>query len=345
MAPKFQDYYKILGVNRNASEKEIKSAYRRLAKKWHPDLQPKEKKKDAEEHFKRISEAYEVLGDAEKRARYDKLGADWQNGQDFDFDRQYRRGKSTGQATGGFHYYTAEDFGEAFEGSGFSEFFRQFFGGGAGGFASQQKREARRGGDAESEIELTLEEAFRGTTKNLRVASNTTCSHCRGGGVIGRSFCTACGGTGSTTQGKSLDVKIPPGVKDGSRIRLKGQGGTGQGGAPAGDLFLKVRLLPHPVFRLKGSNIESDLIVLPHEAVLGSKKEVRTLDGVVNVKVPPESRSGIKLRLRDKGFVTPGGKRGHHYVKLLIDVPHKLDDEEKELYNKLSELRDRRSRS
>lgn len=335
MAVKFQDYYELLGVDRNATEKEIKSAYRKLARKWHPDLHPASDKQKAEEEFKRINEAYEVLKDPDKRARYDRLGSRWKDGQDF----------QASPDMDGVRYYSSSDFGQGgFEG-GFSDFFNMFFGGGQGpasagrGGRSAYRRGPVRGEDLESELELSIEEAFKGITKSIRVRGSEVCSACGGSGTSNGSFCPQCGGTGSVPDEKTLDVKVPAGVRDGSRIRLKGQGGGGQGGAPKGDLFLKVRLRPHPIFKLKDNDIEMDAVIRPDQALLGDRIPVQTLDGTVNVKVPPGSRSGSKLRLKGKGFIDKNKTRGDLYIQLVIDLPSDLTAEEKELYSKLHELR------
>ncbi len=334
MSVKFQDYYELLEVDRNASEKEIKAAYRKLARKWHPDLHPANEKKAAEEKFKRINEAYEVLKDPEKRSRYDRLGSNWRNGQDFQAPPNMD----------GVRFYTSEDFASGDFGGGFSDFFNTFFGAGAGGTgrtgrsAYKQKQQVH-GEDLESEIELTIEEAYRGVTQSLRISVGSLCSACNGTGIQNRSFCTSCGGTGSVPNEKVLDVKVPAGVKEGSRIRLKGQGGIGLGGAPRGDLFLKVRLKPHPYYTLKGDDIETEAAIRPDQAILGAKIPVKTIDGEVSVTVPPGSRNGSKLRLRGKGFPGKSGTRGNHYIKLVIDIPPDLSSEEKDLYRKLQELR------
>ena len=334
MSVKFQDYYELLGVSRNASEKEIKSAYRKLARKWHPDLHPAAEKKEAEEKFKKINEAYEVLKDADKRARYDRLGSRWKDGQDFqappDMD--------------GAHFYTSGDFNSGgFEGGGFSDFFNMFFGGqgpAAGGRTGRSSRRGPvRGEDLESGLDLTIEEAYKGVTRSLRVSGGQVCPDCGGSGTREQSFCARCGGTGQIPEEKTLDVKVPAGVTEGSRIRLKGQGGSGLGGGPKGDLFLKVHLKPHPVFRLKNSDIEVDAIIRPDQALFGDRIAVRTLDGNVNVKVPAGSRSGSKLRLKGKGFIHKDKSRGNQYIKLILDLPADLTDKEKELNKQLHELR------
>lgn len=336
MAVPYQDYYEILGVPRSATEKEIKAAYRRLARKWHPDLHTGKAKKEAEEKFKQINEAYEVLSDPEKRARYDRLGSGWRAGQDFepppDFEEVFRfstPGDGYGGRRGGFK-------------TGFSDFFDLLFGGfgvpGAGRPGAAAPGPVR-GEDAESEIELTLEEAYRGGTKTLQLSVAKVCPDCAGAGVKGRGFCPRCGGTGALSEAKTLEVKIPPGVHEGSRIRLKGQGGEGLGGGPRGDLYLKVRLLPHPVFAVRGNDVETEITLAPDQAVLGDRVSVPTLDGPVTVTVPPGSRAGTRLRLRGKGLPAKEGGRGDQYVRIVIDVPAAASAEEERLYRRLREIR------
>ena len=334
MAAQFRDYYQILGIDRKASNKEISAAYRKLARKWHPDLHPADKKNEAEEKFKEINEAYEVLKDSEKRAKYDRLGSRWKEG---DFDS--RRQKQDRSENEGVHFYSDSKEG------GFSEFFKQYFGGafgdfdsGSTGFGGARSQGAVRGHDIESEIELTLEEAYHGVSRSLRLDGSAVCSSCGGTGIRGRSFCHWCGGTGSLKKERILEVKIPPGVKDGSRIRLKEQGGESLGGAPPGDLYLKVQLHPHPRFHLQGDDVEAKVVLRPGQAVLGSKVAIPTLDGEVMLTVPPNSFSGTRLRLRGKGFPRKGGGRGDLYARLVIDVPSDLTVEQKDLYRRLEEL-------
>lgn len=336
MAVKFQDYYELLGVGRGATEKEIKSAYRKLARKWHPDLHPAAEKEEAEEKFKKINEAYEVLKDPDKRARYDQLGSQWKDGQNFQAPPDM----------GGVHYYSADDFsGGGFAGGGFSDFFNTIFGGGefargagaSAGFGA--RRGPVRGEDIESTLELTIEEAYRGTNKSLRVRGGEVCPVCAGSGHSGQGICARCGGTGHLSQEKTLEVRVPAGVTSGSRIRLKGQGESGYSGGSKGDLYLKVRLKPHPLYKLKNGDIEVDAVIRPDQALFGGKVPVQTLDGMVNVKVPAGSRSGNKLRLKNKGFIKKDKSRGHQFVNLLIDLPADLSEEEKELYKKLQALR------
>ncbi|TEB12665.1 Curved DNA-binding protein [Pelotomaculum sp. FP] len=324
MSVSFQDYYEILGVSRTATEKEIKSAYRKLARKWHPDLHTGRDKETAEEKIKKINEAYEVLSDKEKREKYDRLGANWRAGDDF----------QPPPDTEGFHFYTGGDAGA----SGFSDFFEAIFGGGFGRGARTSRRGPVQGQDAESEVELTLEEAYRGGQKSLQLSTREICQACGGQGHDGQSFCPRCGGTGVTSNTKTLAVKIPAGVADGSRIRLKGQGGEGLNGGTRGDLYLKVRILPHPLYKVRGSDLETEVTLRPEQAALGDQVSVPTLDGAVLMKVPAGSRAGRRMRLRGKGLPHKGG-RGDEYVIIKIDIPERLTAEEEKLYRQLAALR------
>ena len=291
MPVKFQDYYETLGVGRNASEGEIKKAYRKLARKYHPDVN---KDKEAEEKFKQVNE----LKDPEKRKLYDQLGPDWQAGQDFKPPPGWEN----------VHFQFRTDPGtEAFGfDDGFSDFFGMLFGnrmaGGtrtAGGHATWLMR----GQDHEAEVAISLEDAYqlRPTVQNLQ-------------------------------------VKIPPGVTHGSRIRLRGKGGEGMGGSPPGDLYLRVKLEPHPRFRVDGHHLQIDVPVAPWEAALGTTVEVNTLDGAVNLKIPPGSQSGQKLRLRGKGLSRNGDGPGDLFARVKIVVPKKLSNQEKELFSKMAEV-------
>ncbi|MFZ3173046.1 MAG: DnaJ C-terminal domain-containing protein [Carboxydocellales bacterium] len=313
MGVSYQDYYETLGVSRSATEKEIKTAYRKLARKWHPDLHKDKAKDAAEEKFKQVNEAYEVLSDPEKRGKYDRLGSNWQNGQDF--------GQSPDMAGSQFYSTTGDGM------DGFSDFFTTLFGG-RGGFSTTggptgsfrqggpTGRATRRnvpaqGQDVESELEITLEEAYRGVEKTLQFSSRAV--------------------------SKALEVKIPAGVHSGSRIRLKGQGGEGRNGGAKGDLYLIISILPHPVYTVHGDDLETEVTLRPEQAVLGAQVLVPTLDGQVNVKVPSGTRTGKRLRLREKGLPRQGG-RGDQYVRIKVDIPAQLTVEEEQLYRQLAEL-------
>lgn len=329
MSVKFRDYYEVLGVARTASEDEIKKAYRKLARKYHPDVNPNDK--TAEEKFKELNEAYEVLSDPEKRRRYDQLGANWKAGADF-------------TPPPGWENVRVEygDFGDIFSGlgggrgaGGFSDFFETLFGGarrgrGGAGFAM-------RGEDIEAEIELTLEDAHRGATRKVTLRTTVPCPACNGSGVKDNQPCAACRGAGMVSQPKTLDVDIPAGVQEGSVIRLAGQGDAGSGNAPAGDLLLRVRLRPHPLFAIKGEgDLQIELPVAPWEAALGAKVNVPTLDGSVEMTIPAGAQGGQQLRLRGQGMNRRRGGRGDQYVRLKIVIPPRLTGREKELFEKLA---------
>ncbi|CFX01506.1 Chaperone DnaJ [Syntrophomonas zehnderi OL-4] len=326
MAVKYQDYYEILGIPRDASAKDIKAAYRKLARKWHPDLHTGKKKDEAEEKLKRINEAYEVLKDNDKRAKYDRLGENWQAGQEFD-----------GADRDGFHYYRTninpEDLG------GFSDFFASLFGVPGAAGTSPFQSASRPGQDIETNLDLTLEELYHGGNKSIRLTSRQLCPDCQGQGLRGRGFCSRCGGTGNLPEEKNLDIKIPPGVYAGSTIRLKGQGSQGLGGAAAGDLYLKVNLLPHPLFKVQERDLETSISLRPEQAVLGDKVKAPTLEGSVTVTIPAGSRNGSRLRLKGKGLPLKEGGRADQYLLIQIDIPRDLTEEEKNLYRKLKEIR------
>jgi curved DNA-binding protein len=313
MSVKFQDYYETLGVGRDASEDEIKRAYRKLARKYHPDVN---KDKEAEEKFKQINEAHEVLKDPEKRKLYDQLGSDWQAGQDFkpppgweDVHFDFRTGPGA----------------EAFDfGGGFSDFFEMLFGGRMGGGGRARARQGSwvmRGQDHEAEIEIDLESAYHGTTRTLTLQGHEIDQQ---------------GQVRPTVQ--NIQVKIPPGVTDGSRIRLSGKGGEGMGGGPPGDLYLKVHIEPHPRFSMDGHNLQVEVPIAPWEAALGGTVQVATMDGKVKLKIPSGSQSGQKLRLRGKGFPKKGGARGDLIARLKIVVPKDLTAREKELFAEMAEV-------
>ena len=327
MAVKFRDYYEVLGVAKTATEDEIKTAYRKLARKYHPDVNPGDK--SAEDKFKEINEAYEVLADTDKRQRYDQLGQNWKAGEEF------RPPPGWEDARGGGADFS-DLFGSGAGRSGFSDFFESLFGGrrstpGGAGFA-------RRGQDIEAEIALTLEDVHRGVKRSITLQLSATCPDCRGSGSKdGKTVCPTCRGAGVVRRPKSLEVTIPAGVRDGSVIRLAGQGASGANGTPSGDLHLHVRIQPHRFFTVIGeSDVLIELPVAPWEAALGAKIAVSTLDGPVEMKIPTGAQGGQRLRLRGRGLTRRIGGRGDEYVKLKIVIPPKLADKEKELFEKLA---------
>lgn len=309
MAVEYKDYYKLLGVNKNASKEEIAKAFKKMARKYHPDLNSGDK--EAENKFKDVNEAYEVLKDEEKRKLYDTLGPDWQNAQHF-------QGHSAGASP--FGNRSGASYSANFDGSGFSDFFEMLFGPGRGGasafnsdiFSSFNQR-PRKGGNIEATIQLTLEEAYRGGPKSITLQS-------------------------ASGQTRTLEVKLPAGVKNGARIRLAGQGEAGSGnGATAGDLILQVQLLPHPQFKLDDSDVVYELPIAPWEAALGAKIRVPTLDGAVELSIPAGSSSAKKFRLRGRGLGS-GTSKGDQFVRLCIVLPPSCTDEEKALWEQLRDL-------
>ena len=327
MAVKFKDYYEVLGVPRTATENDIRKEYRKLARKHHPDVNPGDK--SAEERFKEINEAYEVLSDAEKRKRYDQLGANWKAGADFTPPPGGGNGRV--DFSGGF----GDIFGGNGGASGFSDFFESMFGrgrsarGGAGFRTSGQ--------DIEAEIPLTLEEAHRGGTRNISLEVTEPCPECKGTGRKDGKVCPTCHGAGIISRPKSFEVTIPPGVREGSVIRLAGQGEPGANGASPGHLYLRVRIKPHRLFEVAGEDdVQIELPVAPWEAALGAKVSVPTLDGAVEMTIPPGTQGGARLRLRNQGLNKRGGGRGDEYVKVKIVIPPRLTAKEKELFEKLA---------
>jgi curved DNA-binding protein len=312
MPVKFQDYYESLGVARTASAEEIKQAFRGLARIHHPDVA--KNKLTGEAKFKEINEAYEVLGDPEKRKRYDELGARRQD----DARGPFAPGGGQSHAPGG-----DPDF--EFGGTGFSDFFEAFFSGRPGGFggagdpaapAGAGRVFARSGRDIEADLLVTLEESWRGSQRKVTLHRP--------------------GMDGAAERTNTYQVRIPPGMRDGQRIRLAGQGGPGRGGAPAGDLYLRVRLARHPDLRVQGDDIHADLDLAPWEAVLGTKAKIPTLAGVTTLRVPAGTVAGTQLRLRGQGLLREDGGRGDFYATVRLQVPATVSGEEQSLWEKLA---------
>jgi curved DNA-binding protein len=339
MAVKFKDYYETLGVPRTASDTEIKKAFRKLAREYHPDVA--KNKKQAEEKFKEINEAYEVLGDAAKRKKYDELGANWSSGsefrappgwENFGGGSTYRGGQPGGQ-----------DYEFQFGGTGFSDFFEQIFGsrGGRGGGARPGPMGGNdfgveKGRDIEGDIMVTLEEAVRGSVRSVSVRHAALCDACGGTGQKGRQLCGVCGGTGQVARTDTYQVKIPAGVIEGQRLRVPGRGEAAMGRGKAGDLYLRVRLAKHPDFEVEEHNIRYQASLAPWEAVLGANIAVPTMDGKVNIKIPPGTQSGQKLRVRGRGLPDREGAKGDLIVVTNIEVPEKVSDSERKLWEELA---------
>jgi DnaJ-class molecular chaperone len=326
MAVKFQDYYEVLGVSRTATADDIKKAYRKLARQYHPDVNPDDK--SAEEKFKQVGEAYAVLSDPEKRKRYDQLGENWKAGADFT--------PPPGWEGGRVEY---ADFGDLFGTGrgqgGFSDFFETLFGARRGPRAGAGF--AMRGQDIEAAIELGLEEAHHETTRAITLQTTAVCPTCNGSGTREKQPCATCRGMGGVTRPKTLDVTIPAGVRHGSVIRLAGQGEPGAGNAPAGDLLLHVELRPHPLLHVLGEgDVEIELPVAPWEAALGAKVRVPTIEGAVDMTVPAGAQGGQRLRLRGQGVQRRGSGRGDQYVRLKLVNPPALTESERALFEQLA---------
>lgn len=315
MPVEFKDYYATLGVPRDASEEDIKKAFRKLARQYHPDVA--KDKKSAEEKFKAVNEANEVLGDPVKRRKYDQLGANW---------RDEGRGQPPPdwRGAGGGRTPNGQEHEFHFGGTGFSDFFEQFFSGASRqGFpqdprfgGAQEDRQAWRGSDIEGDLLVTLEEAMHGTVRPI-------------------SLQTTDPQTGET-KAHTFRVRIPPGATDGLQIRVAGQGEPGHGGATAGDLYLRVRHAAHPDFHTRGADLYHDLEVTPWEAVLGAELVVTTLDGSLKLRLPPGTANGQQLRVRGRGL--PKGKtgeRGDFHVVISVQLPTQLTDAERALWEKL----------
>ena len=317
----FKDYYQTLGVSKSASDKELKQAYRKLARKHHPDVNPGDK--SAEAKFKEINEAYEVLGDPEKRRKYDELGANW---------RMYEQAQQQGGAwpggspfgggggawtinmgggpSGGYRTMSEEEMHEIFgDEDPFSDFFKTFFGGGGPQREAQRGRaraRSQKGRDIEHDVELTLEEAYHGATRRVSIKQG---GHAR-----------------------SVDVRIPPGVKDGSRVRAAGEGESGANGGPSGDLYLRVKLKPHAVFERDGNDLRAKVAVPVTTAVLGGEANVPTITGSVRLKIPETTQNGQVFRLKGHGMpvLGKGGDRGDLYAAVEIQLPRALSKEQRQ---------------
>jgi len=305
----YKDYYQTLGVEKTATSDQIKKAYRKLARQYHPDVNPNNP--DAERKFKEVNEANEVLSDSEKRTKYDQLGADWQRYQQAGAGAQ----PGGGYGGGGFDWSQYAQGGggaeQAFGGTDFSDFFSNLFGGMGGGSRPGGTPRAGAGQDYQAELTLTLEEAYQGGPRTL------------------------------TVNGKNLRLTIKPGVEDGQTIRLRNQGGPGRNGGPSGSLYITFRVQPDPRYSRNGADLTQEVPVSIYKALLGGEQVVDTLSGSVKIKIKPETQNDTRLRLRSKGFPVydQPGQFGDLYLRLTLALPQQLSEQEKELWGQLAALR------
>lgn len=300
----FIDYYQVLGVKKTASQDEIKKAYRKLARKYHPDVNPNNK--EAEKKFKEANEANEVLSHAENRKKYDQYGKDWKHADEF--EKAKSRQQRSSARSGGPHFTYEHTGGDPFGGQDFSDFFESLFGNARG--QSYQQRSFK-GNDLQAELDLTLEEAFKDHKRTLNI------------------------------NGKKIRITIPAGIKDGQTIKLAGHGGAGQNKGKNGDLYITFHFKPHPLFTRKGNDLYINQEVDLYTCLLGGKLKVPTLSGSVQIPIKPETPNGHKVRLKGKGFPVykKKGQFGNLYVTLKVKIPSRLTKEEKELFKQLQALR------
>lgn len=377
-----KDYYQVLGVAKNASDADIKKAYRKLAQKHHPDANPGNK--EAEERFKEASAAYDVLSDADKRKQYDQVRQ--MAGSGFGRFPGGGVGRPGGRVRTGGGQGFPFDFGEYVQSGDvgdLGDLFGLFTGGGRGGRGGRGRRQQRRGTDLETEVRVSFEEAMHGVTVPLKIDGPAPCTTCGGSGAepgtapiecpecegigtvaVNQGFfsmtrpcprcggsgrvveqpCRTCHGSGTVQTTRRFSVRVPPGVKDGARIRLSGRGESGGVGAVPGDLYVRVRIAPHPIFGRQDSNLTVELPITYTEAALGANVEVPTLNGLVTLKIPSGTTTGQTFRVRGKGAPKKGGQ-GDLLVTVRVDVPQKLSREEKELLRRLGELREESPRA
>ncbi len=322
-----KDYYKILGVKRDASEAEIKNAYRRLARKHHPDVNPGDK--SAEARFKEINEAHEVLSNSEKRRKYDQFGDQWQ------YADQFAKAGAQGAPFGDFNAGEGQSF-RYVDNVDISSLFGDLF----GTRASGRRTRARHGQNIDYPIEITLEEAYHGTNRVLTLEGEEPCPSCGGTGKIQNLPCSVCRGAGTRRRLKQLEVKIPAGVRDGSRVRIAGQGEQGYGGGPSGDLYLVTSIKSHRIFERKDDDLYVEVTVPFTLAVLGGEAEIPTPKGKIALKIPPETQNGRVFRLAGQGIPHLGNStKGDLMATIKVVLPTNLSSEEKKLFEQLRQLR------
>ncbi|MFP4496621.1 MAG: DnaJ C-terminal domain-containing protein [Vulcanimicrobiota bacterium] len=354
----YKDYYKILGVDKKATQKEIKRKYRQLARKYHPDVNPDDS--EAEKKFKEINEAYQVLGDKDNRKKYDEFGQYWEHADKMGGAQGFKPGGGPGYK---YQRVNVEDLSDLFGGTGgrtggFSDFFNSLFGSGTGGFRTRgsspfgqakdfsgfdftgNQSASQKGRDAEFPLELTVEEAAFGTRKHINLAKESVCQQCQGTGYLNNNLCQVCRGRGMVNKPRHIEVSVPAGVKDGFKIRMKGEGSPGVNGGSPGDLYLVVKIKTHAFFNLEDGNLSCKVPVSVTEAVLGAEIEVPSLKGKLSMKIPPGTQSDSVFRLRGQGFPSLNNKngRGDLFVKTKIVIPEELNEEEKKLYGELAKF-------
>lgn len=346
---KDKDYYKILGISHTADKKEIKKAYRQLARKFHPDVNPGNKL--SEEKFKEIGEAFWILNDDKKRLQYDILKG-------FINTRPKTGEQAKSQASKAYTDKKKES-GTAPQkekktDSQFNVNFGDFFKGFTEKFSKEEKKESaekkaqpepnkpspKKGEDISTEVNITMMEAHNGTVRKVNILRTDTCGKCKGKRIINGSSCNNCSGKGEVSTHKQLNVKIPPKVREGSKIRITGEGNKGTNGGSNGDLFLNIHIIKSSFFTFDGTNVHCEIPITPTEAAIGAEIQVPSIDGFINMKIPPETRSGQKFKLTGEGLPDPGtGKRGDQIAIVKIEIPLNLTEKEKDLYKELAKLR------
>ena len=332
-----KDYYGILGISKSASDKDVKAAYRKMARKYHPDVNPGDKA--AEARFKQINEAFEVLSDAEKRKKFDQYGSDYENAEAYARARQQAQQQygTYGRGGGGTPYTTYEtsDMGDL------NEVFESLLKGfGTGGTRAGGRRAPRRGQDIQHQVEVTLEEAYNGTRRVMELQSEQACPACQGMGRTKTGACQTCRGAGRVIKPRRLEVKIPAGVKEGSKVRVAGEGEQGTGGTP-GDLYLVIKVASHPLFKREGDDLLVDVPVSLVAAVLGGEVQVPTLKGSkLALRIPPETQNGKIFKLARQGMPRLGDtSRGDMLARMAVVVPTNLNDKERALFEQLRSMR------
>jgi DnaJ-class molecular chaperone len=341
-AVQFKDYYKTLGIERNATDADIRAAYLKKARQFHPDKNKGDKQ--AEERFKEINEANEVLSDTDKRKMYDRFGEDWQRYRDAGYTGDEPAGRaSTGAQPDFGQWFTGQSGGPRFDyedaagPDGFSDFFKTVFG--RSGYSSARPTR-RRGDDLETNITLSFDEAFRGTTRGVNITQHETCPTCGGAGYVREQPCPTCDTAGTVRKRSTLEVRIPAGIATGQSVRVAGKGEPGFNGGPNGDVYLRVTVASDARFERQGDDLKTEFSVPLYTAILGGEVVVPTPGGRVALTIPAETSSGKLFRLRGKGMPKRGksGEYGDLLARATIALPSKLSDKERELFEQLRDL-------